>query len=83
MSRPVTTWQVAELLGEAYGRAATVGIARSGFRASGLWHLDINVFCDADFSAAAFTDVAVLPSVTTTIVNRLLNSIRLLLSILL
>lgn len=55
--RAVTTWQVAELFGEAYGKAASVGIAMSGFRASGLWPLNLGVFCDADFSAAAVTDV--------------------------
>jgi len=57
VSRPVTTWQVAELLGESYGRAASVAIATSGFKATGLWPLDVNVFSDADFSAAAFTDI--------------------------
>lgn len=57
VGRAVTTWQVAELLGEAYGRAASVGIAVSGFKASGLWPLDLGVFSDGDFSAAAVTDV--------------------------
>jgi len=56
--RAVTTWQVAGLLGVAYGKAASVGIAMSGFRASGLWPLNLGVFSDADFSAAAVTDVA-------------------------
>jgi len=70
VSRPVTTWQVAELLGEAYGRAASVAIATSGFKASGLWPLDVNVFSDADFSAAAFTDIQVPPPPATAIVNR-------------
>ena len=32
----VTTWQVAELFGKLYGKAASVNTATSGFRASGL-----------------------------------------------
>lgn len=54
--RAVTTWQVAELFGKAYGKAASVAIAVSGFRESGLWPLDCNVFSDADFLPAAFSD---------------------------
>jgi len=57
ISRSVTTWQVAELFGEAYGRTASVGLAVKGFQASGLWPLNMNVFTDADFTASAFTDV--------------------------
>jgi len=56
ISRSVTTWQVAELFGEAYGRTASVGLAVKGFQATGLWPLNMNVFTDADFAASAFTD---------------------------
>jgi len=55
--RAVTSWQVAELFGSAYCKAASVGTAVSGFRASGLWPLDIGVFSDCDFAASAVTDV--------------------------
>jgi hypothetical protein len=57
VGRTVTTRQVAELLGIAYGKAASVGTAMNGFRASGLWPLNIGVFSEADFCAAAITDV--------------------------
>lgn len=57
VGRAVTTWQVAELFGHAYGKAASVGTAINGFRASGLWPLNIGVFSDADFCAASVTDV--------------------------
>ena len=53
--RCVTTWQVSELFGEAYGRAAGVSIAVNGFKATGLWPLGVNVFSEADF--AGFTDL--------------------------
>ena len=56
ISRPVTTWQVAELFGEAYSQAKSLRFAMKRFQASGLWHLDINVFTDSNFSAYSFTD---------------------------
>ena len=58
ISRPVTTWQVAELFREAYSQAASLRIAMKGFQASGLWPLDINVFTDSDFTASSFTDIS-------------------------
>lgn len=57
--RAVTTWQVAELFGQAYGKAASVAIATSGFRASGIWPLNFSVFNDNDFIASSVTDVPV------------------------
>ena len=54
VGRAVTTWQVAELFGKSYGRAASVNTATSGFRASG--PLDLGIFTDADFAPAAATD---------------------------
>nr|CAD7424069.1 unnamed protein product [Timema monikensis] len=46
---PVTQFQVSALLSEAYSRAATVSNALSGFKATGIWPVDRNVFSDADF----------------------------------
>ena len=54
----MTTWQVAELFEEPYGKAASVNTAVSGFRATGLWPLDFGVFTDADYVAASTMDVS-------------------------
>lgn len=51
--------QIAALLKEAYGRAATVGSAESAFRASGIWPVNRNIFKDSDFASAD----ALVPSV--------------------
>lgn len=44
--------QMSKLLNEAYGRAATVAIAESAFRASGIWPVNRHVFTDDLFAAA-------------------------------
>jgi hypothetical protein len=54
--RPVTTWQFAELLSPAYAKAATIENAVSGFKASGLWPLNVGIFKETDFAAAYITD---------------------------
>lgn len=48
----VSQYQVAQLLGDAYARAAVMANAMSGFRKSGIWPVDRNVFSDADFAPA-------------------------------
>ena len=58
VGRPVTTWQAAEILNVAYGKAASVQNAVSGFRKSGLWPLTIDDFQDSDYSAATLTDIS-------------------------
>lgn len=57
IGRAVTTWQVAELFGHAFGEIASAGIATSGFKAGGLWPLNFGVFNDSDFIASSVTDV--------------------------
>ena len=58
VGRPVTVWQVVEVMNVAYGKAATVQNAISGFKkTSGLWPLTMDIFQDCDFTAAASTDV--------------------------
>ncbi|KAJ4430465.1 hypothetical protein ANN_22681 [Periplaneta americana] len=47
--RAVTIYQVSELLGKAYARAATVESAMNGFRKAGLYPCDRNVFRQHDF----------------------------------
>lgn len=44
--RNIIQFQISELFGEAYGRAAT---AVSGFAETGIWPTDPNVFNDSDF----------------------------------
>lgn len=46
----VSQYQVAQLLGEAYARAAVVANAMNGFKKTGIWPVDRNVFSDADFA---------------------------------
>nr|CAH7743140.1 unnamed protein product [Callosobruchus chinensis] len=48
----VTQHQVAKLLGEAFGKAATVGFAMNGFAKCGIWPVDRHVFNDVDFAAS-------------------------------
>lgn len=50
--RKVTQFEVTELLAEAYGRAATLANAANGFRSTGVWPVNRNVFSDADFQAS-------------------------------
>lgn len=61
VGRPVTTWQVAELLNTAYRKAASVQNAVKGFEKTGLWPLNRDVFDDADFVASDPTDSATSP----------------------
>jgi hypothetical protein len=56
IGRPVTTWQIAELLNTAYGKAASVQNAITGFEATGLYPLNKNKFGDGVFCAAQPTN---------------------------
>ena len=47
----VTQFAVAQLLAEAYTKCATLSNAASGFRATGIWPTDRNVFSETDFAA--------------------------------
>lgn len=50
--KTISQFQVSELLGEAYGRAATVRTAAKAFQASGIWPVDRLIFHESIFSAA-------------------------------
>ena len=54
VGRPVT-WQVAEILNVAYGKAASIQNAVRGFRKTGQWPLTIDLFQDSDFAVAMVT----------------------------
>lgn len=47
--KAVSQYEVTELFNQAYQRAATVGNAVSGFKATGIWPVNRNVFEDHDF----------------------------------
>lgn len=55
--RVVTAFQVAELVGKAYMRAATLEVAINGFRKSGIFPFDRNHFRDHDFAVQNDKDV--------------------------
>lgn len=50
VGKTITQLQIAGLLNEAYGRAASVGTAESAFRGAGIWPVNRNVFCDHHFA---------------------------------
>ena len=54
--RAVTMFQISQLFGLAYGKAASVSCAVNGFRKSGIFPLNPLVFNDADFEPAEVTD---------------------------
>jgi len=54
--RPVTEYQIAELFGIAYGKAATIANAASGFRKTGIIPFNPDIFSDEDFVAASVTE---------------------------
>ena len=54
--KAITEYHVAGLFADPYAKAATVGIAISGFRSTGIFPYDRNVFTDADFTATATTE---------------------------
>ena len=50
--RLVTIYQMAQLFGEAYLKAAKIKTAMSGFSATGIWPVNPSVFTDSDFTAS-------------------------------
>lgn len=57
--RVVTQFQVSQLLGEAFLKAATPVTAINGFKKCGIVPFNPEVFSEADFVAAEYTDVAI------------------------
>ena len=54
--RVITELEIGEIFGNAYGRAATVHNATSGFAKSGIFPLNENIFTVEDFIAAEVTE---------------------------
>lgn len=59
--RVVTFQQITTLFSNAYLRAATMLTAINGFRKTGVWPVDMNVFSEADFLPSATTDLEIEP----------------------
>lgn len=56
--KPLSIYQVAELSGTAWERAATPKNIKAGFRVSGIWPYDRDIFSEADFLPCTVTDRA-------------------------
>ncbi|CAH2108284.1 unnamed protein product [Euphydryas editha] len=54
--RGITQYQVAHLFNEAYKKVATVGNAVSGFKVTGIYPYDDDLFDEADFAPSFVTD---------------------------
>jgi hypothetical protein len=53
---PITIYEVAELCGKAYSLAFNPVNIQAGFRATGIWQLNQNIFQDHEFLSSAVTD---------------------------
>ncbi|XP_072388730.1 uncharacterized protein [Diabrotica undecimpunctata] len=53
----VTLFQIASLFGTAFIQAAAMSTAINGFRKTGIWPCDMNVFKDEDFLPSATTNI--------------------------
>lgn len=54
--KAVTMAQIAEILGKAFVRAASMTTAIHGFKSTGIWPFNPNIFPDSVFAASATTD---------------------------
>lgn len=55
--RVVTQLQISSLFGKAYLKVSTMTTAINGFRATGIWPVDANIFKEDDFLPSAATDI--------------------------
>jgi len=68
--RPLSHFQVCQLFGKAYARAASMETAINGFCRAGIWPVDRSVFQDSDFAPSDVTFVPIsevnssMPSMT-------------------
>ena len=76
VGKPISIYQIAELGGGAYVKAATPSNILSGFQASGIWPLNKDVFTEIDFLPCRITDRPLdttLPSSSSVIMPNSLN----------
>lgn len=57
--RVITQYQIAELFGEAYEKAATMGKGINGFKCCGIYPVNRNMFSEEDFLPSSVTDQSV------------------------
>nr|CAB3264995.1 nucleosome-remodeling factor subunit NURF301 [Phallusia mammillata] len=62
--RVVSAFQIAKLVSEAFLQAATMRTAINGFKTTGIWPVNENVFDEADYAPSTTTDI--IPSTITT-----------------
>ncbi|XP_062540913.1 uncharacterized protein LOC134208959 [Armigeres subalbatus] len=62
--RVIGLYDVSELLGVAFPKAASVAVAENGFRKTGIWPFNRNVFSDEDFAPSEVTDQELTTTVT-------------------
>lgn len=55
-AKTLTIYQIGELAGLAWDRSATPSNIKAGFRASGIWPFDRDIFTDSDFLPSEVTD---------------------------
>lgn len=53
----VTLFQISTIFGGAFLHAATMSTAINGFKKTGIWPSDLNVFAEADYLPSATTDI--------------------------
>lgn len=56
IGKPLTIYDIADLVGKAFPRAFTPTNIANGFKATGFHPLNENIFSEADFLAANFSD---------------------------
>lgn len=67
--RTISQFHVSSLLKEAYGRAATVGIAENAFRNAGIWPVNRHIFQDHHFIVSDSLNRCPTPELETEIEN--------------
>lgn len=55
--RVIGQTEIAQLVNEAFQKAASLSNAVSGFKVSGIWPIDTDIFSEEDFAAASVTDM--------------------------
>lgn len=59
--RTITTFQITSIFAPAYAKTATIANAIEGFKVTGIWPFNNEIFSDADFLASSVTERPVEP----------------------